>query len=105
MGGDEIVAEWLGDTYSAYVTTSASVQRFSATSLRLKDVKIYNYHNTEVIYIGKYNSSAATVSNYALIIAGYGTMDFKYIDLYELGFRMFTGGTVHTLRVFGSNIY
>jgi hypothetical protein len=105
MAGDEITADWLGDVYSAYVTTSATVQRFNASTLRFRDVKIYNYHPAEAIYIGKYNSSAATFSNYALLIVGYETMDFKYVDLYELGFRMFTGGTVHTLRVFGSNEY
>lgn len=105
MAGDEITAEWLGDVFSESVTTSASVQRFYATSLRLRNVKIYNYHPTEPIYIGKYNSSSATFSNYATLIHGYETMSFPFIDLYELGFRMFTGGTVHTLRVLGTNIY
>jgi hypothetical protein len=98
-------AGWPGDVYSAYVTTSDSVQRFHATSLRFKDVKIYNAHSAQYAYIGKYNSNAGTFSGYALIMAPYETKDFEYVDLYELGFRHFTGAPNFTLRVLGLNEY
>jgi hypothetical protein len=96
---------WGSGLFSERVITSDSVQRFYATPLRLRYLKIYNGSPTQAVYLGKYNSSASTFSSEALVIGSYDIIDFKHVDLYELGFRHFTGATPFALHVFGSNEY
>lgn len=104
MGGDEIVGEWLGDIYANDVTTTSVVQRFSASSLRLRNVKIWNSHATHTAYIGKYYSSVVTFADRAHIIEGHKTMELEFIDLYELGFKYAAGGFLD-LHLIGINEY
>lgn len=104
MGGDAIIAEWLGDVYGNDIRTTSVVQRFSSSSLRLRNVKIWNAHATYTAYIGKYYSSVVTFAERAHIITPHETMDFEFIDLYELGLKLCAGGYLD-LHIIGINQY
>jgi hypothetical protein len=103
MGGDENVAEWLGDVWANRVQTSATPTRFNATPLRFKSVDISNNDPTDHAYIGKYYSSDATFIANATIIRAYNTKHFEYLDLYEFGYRT-QSGTVY-LQIICINEY
>ena len=103
MGGDEIVAEWLGDVYSNSITATDTPQRFNATSLRFKTIKIAGYTADQRSWIGKYNSNAATFEANALYLMPLVILTLENIDLYELGCTRV--GTNVDIRVLGINEY
>ena len=103
MGGDEIVADWLGDVYSNSVLAINTPTRFSATSLRYRSVHVYNGDATASVYIGQYFATGATFDSKALVVGPKETILFKFIDLYELGHGGITGDV--PLRVLGLNKY
>lgn len=104
MGGDEIVADWLGDINSFYVTTSSTVTRFSGTALRYRNVHIFNPSSSNAAWIGWYNSNATTFMNFALINDTKEYLKFEYIDLYELAFYYYAS-TATVLKVLCINKY
>jgi hypothetical protein len=104
MGGDEITADWLGDINSFYITTSATVTRFSGAALRYRDVHINNPSASNSAWIGWYNSNATTFMDWAVVINPEAYLKFKYIDLHELGFYRY-GGTNTVLKVLCINEY
>lgn len=104
MGGDENIAEWLGDMCGDEVTTVASTpQRFSATSKRFRDVYIHDRSTTISAYYGKYEVLAADFGPNAFIIYPQNLLHFSFIDLYELGHMALASPT--ELRVIGINEY
>ena len=103
MGGDEIVADWLGDVYSNSVTAVDAPQRFSAISLRFKTVKIVPYTADQRTWIGKYNSNTATFEAKALYIMPLEILTLANIDLYELGCTRVAADV--DIRVLGINEY
>ena len=104
MGGDEIVADWLGDINSFYVTTSGTVTRFSGASLRYRDVHIYNSHNANSAWIGWYNGNASTFMDFGVVIGPKEYLKFDFIDLHELGFYRY-GGNSAILKLLCINEY
>lgn len=85
MTGDEIVAEFAGEVYSARITTTSAVQRFSATSLRLKHVYIKEFIGSYSSYIGLYNADRTTFLASAFPLDPYGAITLQSVDLYNLG--------------------
>ena len=103
MGGDEIVAEWLGSVYTTRITTTGSVQRLEDVSLRFKSVRVYNATMGGTAAIGKYLSSGFT--NFSQVLGYRGNMYFEYVDLYELGCQTDPGSPDTQLRILGINNY
>jgi hypothetical protein len=103
MAGDEIVADWLGDVYSNNVQAVNTPTRFSATSLRYRSVHIYNTDAAASVYIGQFFAAGATFDAKALVVGPKETIQFKFIDLYELGHGGIAGDV--WLRVLGLNKY
>jgi hypothetical protein len=102
MAGDEIVADWLGDVYASVITTTATAQRLNATSLRFRDVHIYNVSSTISGWLGKYLSS--NFVDYARLIVPRESISLKFVDLYELGCLSFGAGSCQ-FRILGINNY
>ena len=92
MAGDEITAEWLGDLYAIRVTITTAPLRFSATSRRFRSVKVFNAHPSDGIFIGKFYATSAEFEYNALTLLPLTTMEFKYIDIYNLGYCDSAGG-------------
>lgn len=103
MAGDEIVAEWLGDMYSNNYTSTTAPQRFSATSLRFKNVSVFNYHASNTLYVGKFYTTQAEFQLKSPFLTAFETKEYEFVDLYELGFANGTGVTVAKLT--GINEY
>jgi hypothetical protein len=104
MGGDEIVADWLGDVYSQWHTTSnVTVNRFNATSKRFRSFRIYNTHNVNGAYIGQYDSALSTFGNRATYLHPFETMKLEFVDIYNLGYL--DSGSHVVLDVLGLNEY
>jgi hypothetical protein len=104
MGGDEIVADWLGNVYSQWQTTSnVTVNRFYATSKRFRSFHIYNTHNVNGAYIGQYDPALSTFGNRAIYLHAFQTMKLEFVDIHELGYL--DSGSHVVLMVLGLNEY
>lgn len=103
MGGDEIVADWLGDVYSEKFNLPAAdpVKRLSTVSKRFRNVVFYC--SAGGVYFGKYNSNAATFSMNALYLAAQEKIELKFVDLYEMGVDAAAGAA--GLKILGLNEY
>jgi hypothetical protein len=101
MGGDEIVAEWLGDLSIGKVVTSTTVQRFCDSSARFKTIKFNNYTTDKYTYLGKYNADSGAFVAYAFLMGPFAIVTFEYADLYEFGCVQSTGSA--TLKWLGVN--
>jgi hypothetical protein len=104
MAGDEITADWLGDTYSMHLTTdNITINRFNATSKRFKCFHIYNHDAVIGIYVGHYDSVMVTFKNRAVYIWPKTSIKLEFVDLYELACA--DDGAHVTLRALGINEY
>lgn len=105
MGGDEIIADWLGDVYSKnHLTNSVTVNRFySTSSRRFKCFHIYNPHGTYGVYIGQYYPILATFTSRAIYLRPYQNMKLEFVDIHDLGYA--DAGANVTLKVLGINEY
>lgn len=90
MGGDEIVAEWLGDMDAQLVYTAIPATRFSSTHYRCKNIIVVNNHTSAYCYIGKYYTNDNEFLQKAIIIWPKSILKFEYLDLYELGYRTYS---------------
>lgn len=103
MAGDEIVADWLGDTYITRIQVVNTVTCFSASSKRFRSLYIYNDDGAKNCYVGQYNGSIATFIQYAHILEPQKSVRYEFIDLHELG--CYHGTNVFYLKVLGINEY
>jgi hypothetical protein len=105
MAGDEIIADWLGDSYSqSYTTSSTVVNKFYNTcSRRFRGFHIYNPHNSYGIYIGQYYPLFATFIGKAIYLRALQNIKLEFVDLYTLGYA--DAGAHVTLKVLGTNEY
>lgn len=96
MAGDEIVADWLGDTLSGYVNPlpNNSVYRISPTPLRVKSVHLYSGNSNDPVYAGKYYSALNTCRSFAFQLQTYRVQKFEFVDLSELGFTCYVGSAI-----------
>ena len=103
MAGDEIVAEWLGNVYSKMMITTGTPQRLHGSSLRFRNVSIFNIQNSPATcWIGEY--LAAGFSNRAQYLGAKQFMRFEFVDLYALGCQT-SGSPASQLRILGTNNY
>lgn len=100
MAVDEITAEWTGKLHSDLKTSSGAVQRFAASTTRLRWVRFYNTSATLSVYIGEYNVGVAAFANNALHLTPHATLSFNNVDLNQWGYLSFT--TAAYVKVLGS---
>jgi hypothetical protein len=105
MAGDEIVADWLGETYSqSYTTSSTTVNKFYNTcSRRYRGFHIYNPDAANSICIGQYYPFLATFLSKAIYLRPLQNIKLEFVDLYTLGY-VDPGANV-TFKVLGTNEY
>ena len=105
MGGEEILAEWSGDLESGYITTTATAQRFCASSQRYKLLKFYHESSAHYSYLGKYYVTAAEFENKAFAMWPLVYLKFEYADLYEFAAKMAFGSGAVKVKWIGINRY
>jgi hypothetical protein len=84
MGGDEIIADWLGDVYSLTAVVTTSPVRFSAVSKRFKSVKIFNPHPTNYFFVGQYFPTIAEFETKGIVLFATKIIEFEFIDINNL---------------------
>lgn len=96
-----VAMEWTGTPYSTPKTSTNAVQKFEATTKKLRDIVIRNTDAANAVDIGVYNATPATFRGASFELAAGAAIGFKEIDLTLLGIISSVDGNHAIVHVLG----
>jgi hypothetical protein len=96
-----VALEWTGTPYSTPKTSTNAVQKFEATTKKLRDVVIRNTDAANAVDIGLYNATPATFRAASFELAAASSIGFKEVDLTQLGLISSVDGSHAIVHVLG----